>query len=182
MLHYTYRSKLMPDFYYGGLLQLHNPEQVYSLIITSLAPGLPLSQVLGAGEKQLNTHIYSNLRRAVVALWKLGIVHGDLHNNNIFYEAASHQMALIDLGFAVKLLKHIIDGVKQLDARSKPRVGIQTYNKLIYDYVEHCMIKRHTLEDFRHDTVILDRWARQLSAQIAVSLQKSQRYGYVNEA
>jgi len=77
----------------------------FSLAMT-LAPGVPLADIIDDKLLDTNTKLRSNLHRCVdllvvkffFVLISTGIYHGDLHSGNIFYSYKKNQITLIDFG------------------------------------------------------------------------------------
>ena len=154
MLMHTSRSSVTPDLYLGGVLQLREPMQVFSIIVMSKAAGAPLWAAM-EHDSAITPNVFHAVHRAIKALWKLGICHNDLHYNNIFI-TSDHHVTLIDLGFAVRLPDRVVMSLrKKLHGTDSASRTVQAYDQYARDYVHRIMIQRGREQHFRHDTEIL---------------------------
>lgn len=89
----------VPAFYLAGLFE--DPYTGASIFVTvmSLAPGVSIGKWLKTHALDVGTFL--KVERAAASLWLGGIVHADLHEDNVMYDG--QRVTIIDFGFAVVL-------------------------------------------------------------------------------
>lgn len=95
-------SQYVPAVYFGGYSAMHGCSVIVMRGIS--ATSRPLDKL---GKKSLTPTQYFAIERAVHALWKAGIHHGDLHGGNIFIDN-NNRVTIIDFGSAVDFFKQRI--------------------------------------------------------------------------
>lgn len=133
----------LPTFYFGGLTKATDSTSYY-VTIMDVVKGDSVWQIMR--DNKFDAEVYLHVELAVCSLWVNGVVHGDLHSNNVLYSDNTRKAMLLDLGRAVFLpetfRRHILEklpcavasGVKSLGelfwprSRSKHGIdGLQTY-------------------------------------------------------
>lgn len=98
-------SDIAPVLYFSGVYGGH--------VITCMEyiPGVPLQQYIANGT--LTDTIVRRLERAVETLIRIGVVHGDLHANNIMV-TSNERVVIIDYGFAFEIPPRVHDAVLKI--------------------------------------------------------------------
>lgn len=88
---------VVPAFYFGGMVR-----GVY-VNVSHRAPGVTLHSYLSSHAQHMPSSLYTAIKRAILKLWSLGIVHGDMHGANILVDPHTKRVSIIDFGLALKL-------------------------------------------------------------------------------
>ena len=135
-------SKYVPDLYWAGLVVNQATGRRCYVTVMGVAPGIPVGKFL-SGKRSLDAETFLRIERAAAALWSQGVVHADLHKDNMMYDAATKKLTIIDFGFGVllppdytaalrlQLNKAVRDGVRSLGelwtSTAALGIGIQNY-------------------------------------------------------
>ncbi len=93
-------SQFTPKLHLAGA----DAERGVFVSVMSLARGMPLGMYMK--QHPLTAEAYVQVEKSVASMWLLGIVHGDLHHNNVFLsrtKSGAFSSWLIDFGMAVVL-------------------------------------------------------------------------------
>lgn len=107
--------KHVPKLYFAAMAaDSYHPEELFYIImmekvgVVSLQEyatrqKIPFTTNVYRGKNKLSPETYIQLERAVASLWVNGIMHVDLHPDNILYDPRAKTFFIIDFGFAVYL-------------------------------------------------------------------------------
>lgn len=95
--------------------------------VMAAAPGAPLEKYLR--RRSLDADTYLRVEMAACALWASGVVHGDFHKDNVFYDPATRKVTIIDFGFAVVLPSSTTAQVRVAMAQGV-RAGVRSLGEL----------------------------------------------------
>lgn len=102
--------RFVPTFYGSARFVDRSPQRytrVYQVVVMSLVDGKQLESAVLWGRARWLQHPYDmekvqrRLNSALIQLWKRGILHTDLHTNNILVTKESN-VYIIDFGFAIQ--------------------------------------------------------------------------------
>jgi len=112
------------------------------ITVMDIAPGVTLSAYLESTHRTLPHAVYAALERAILRLWRAGIVHGDLHDENVLIDmsGSAPRVSIIDFGFAVQLPPDM----QRKIAPDLSRHDIQGAWDKIEAYVDAVQLKRIT--------------------------------------
>lgn len=88
----------VPRFYMGGIDVEHG---VFVLVMGIVAGVSPLASLID--QRKITAQMYVDVEKALITLWLLGVVHGDMHRENILVRASDSRPFIIDFGLAVVL-------------------------------------------------------------------------------
>lgn len=97
----------VPRFYRMGLVWDDTLKKPVSVTVMSCAPGQPVEAQKGS----LTADAYVLIEKAVVSMWLHGIVHADLHMDNVLYDPLTRKVTIIDFGFATMLSLPLVEAV-----------------------------------------------------------------------
>lgn len=139
---------IVPALHFAGALE----NGIY-VTVMDVAAGVTLKEYV----KQhggISSRLYNALEKAIVRMWQLGIVHGDLHDENVMV-ASDRVVTIIDFGFAVMLpgeLRAAIDS--DLHRRDVPAAWAK-----IQAYVDAVQLQRiEGLEWYNPNAKALQHW------------------------
>jgi tRNA A-37 threonylcarbamoyl transferase component Bud32 len=102
-----------PRFYFAGV----DPSARVFVTVMQFVQGDTLYDFI-KHRRTISASTYLNIEKAVVSMWLNGIVHGDLHADNILISPSGNKVWLVDFGFAVVLpdnrlqaLRNVMDDV-----------------------------------------------------------------------
>ncbi|GAQ90995.1 Putative kinase family protein, partial [Klebsormidium nitens] len=98
-------SEVVPPVFYAGLLDGGRRMGMVFITVMGEAPGVVLREFLRRRSNELTGFEYALIERAILTLWLLGVVHADLHEENIFIDEKSEKVTIIDFGYALILPK-----------------------------------------------------------------------------
>jgi serine/threonine protein kinase len=102
-------GRKIPGFVPVLYLAYAHPAQPLHITVMERVVGKPLSQV------RITPKLYLRVREAVMRLWKAGIAHGDLHDENMLMRPDG-SVVIIDFGLSEHLPDHL---VKKIEGSSK---------------------------------------------------------------
>lgn len=135
-------SSYVPDLYWAGLFFNQATGTRCYVTVMGVAPGIPVGVYLK--RRRLDADTFLRIERAAAALWSQGVVHADLHKDNMMIDPATKKLTVIDFGFGVllppaytvavrnQLAKAVRSGVRSLgemwlDTSKGFGLGIQRY-------------------------------------------------------
>lgn len=98
-------SDIAPTLYFSGVYG------GYAITCMEYVSGVPLQKYIANGT--LTNDIVKKLERAVETLLRIGVVHGDLHANNIMV-TPSGRVVILDYGFAFDIPPRVHDAVLKI--------------------------------------------------------------------
>ena len=121
-------SDVVPKFFFAGMVDIYlAPAQknwhivrqdalktvTYRRIfvqVISLARGVPVDKI---PRNKLTSKQYVAIEKAIETLWFCGVVHLDLHSNNILIDTTTDKVTILDFGFAELIPKTILAKVRE---------------------------------------------------------------------
>lgn len=101
----------IPQFFFSGVV-VDVRGRTYTYNVMSNAGDRNLRKWLDEHGGRLSAQEYVQVERAACSLWLNGVVHGDLHRNNIMYDPATKRATIIDFGMCVILPQPMSRDVK----------------------------------------------------------------------
>ena len=111
-------------------------------------------------KKVLTASTYLNIEKAIVSMWLNGIVHGDLHEDNILISPTGNRVWIIDFGFAVVLPTNRLQALKKV-MDDVPNVSNSLANSVWYaknalqGYVNSVLHLRRSMDWYNADGKLL---------------------------
>lgn len=103
----------VPTFFFSGMLYYN-----LFMVVMSWVPGTVLGKILKQQDNKLKAEQYVEIERAIAALWLSGVVHADLHHDNLMVDPKTKRVTIIDPGFAqlipTKLQQPMMDKMVQV--------------------------------------------------------------------
>lgn len=125
-------SAYVPKMYFSGLVvkaggAKGSRKYVY-VTVMALARGTTVDKYLAGGRDRLTPQFYVKMERAICTMWGAGLVHADLHMNNIMYDPVNNgTFTIIDFGFGVvlpsEMRQRVIQSMAQGVARGSRSMG-----------------------------------------------------------
>jgi len=113
---HTQAGKCAPAVFFSGTLA-----NKYHIIVMQYARGETLDSFIQR-RKFIPPRLYKRIDMAVSNMLRSGVVHSDLHSNNILVDPATYSVKLIDFGFATMIPPDLHNNVlKILNARGSVR-------------------------------------------------------------
>lgn len=123
-------SQYVPDLHWAGLV-INQPTGTRCFVtVMGVAPGIPVDKHLR--RTRLDAEMFVRIERAAAALWAHGVVHADLHKDNMMYDAATKKLTIIDFGFGVLLPPEYTRAVRSQLARAV-RAGVRSLGEMWLD-------------------------------------------------
>lgn len=127
--------------------------------VMELVNGVTLYEYL-RGKRTLTPSTYLNIEKAIVSMWLNGIVHGDLHDDNIMVSRNGSRVWVIDFGFAVVLPDNRLQALKRV-MDDVPNVSNSLANSVWYaknalqGYVNSVLHHKRRLDWYNADGKLL---------------------------
>ena len=144
-----------PKLYFAGV----DPAARAFVTVMELANGDTLYEYLRR-KKVLTAATYLNIEKAIVTMWLNGIVHGDLHEDNILVSPTGNRVWIIDFGFAVVLPANRLQALKKV-MDDVPNVSNSLANSVWYaknalqGYVNSVLHLRRRMDWYNADGKLL---------------------------
>jgi serine/threonine protein kinase len=100
---------ISPKFYFGGA----DPTARLFITVMEFVNGDTLYKYLSK-RSNITASTYLAIEKAIVTMWLTGIVHGDLHEDNIMISPNGSKAWVIDFGFAVVLPPNRLEALKRV--------------------------------------------------------------------
>lgn len=97
--------EFIPPLYAGGVFKEKNSKTLSFVIVMGKGEGVHPTGMLTAD-------MYLGIEKAVCAMWLNGVLHADLHKNNILWDPLRNKATIIDFGFAVVLPDQVTKDIK----------------------------------------------------------------------
>ena len=95
----------IPPLYAGGVFREKTSEAPVFVIVMGIGDGAHPTQFLTAD-------MYLGFEKAACAMWLHGVLHADLHEQNILWDAVRKRATIIDFGFAIMLPQHLTKAIE----------------------------------------------------------------------
>lgn len=92
-------DRVVPDFFWSAMVVDLMSGRRHYVTVMSQAPGAPVRGM----RQRYSAQVFLAVERAIASLWIHGVVHADFHDQNMFYDAASGRVTVIDFGFGLRL-------------------------------------------------------------------------------
>lgn len=144
-----------PKLYFAGV----DPAARVFVTVMQLVQGDTLDNYLRR-KKVLTAATYLIIEKAIVTMWLNGIVHGDLHTDNIMITPSGNKVWLIDFGFAVVLPDNRLQALKKV-MNDVPDVSNSLANSVWYaknalqGYVNSVLHLRRRMDWYNADGKLL---------------------------
>ena len=123
-------SNYVPDLYWAGLVVNQASGTRCYVTVMGVAPGIPVGKHLR--RSRLDAETFLRIERAAAALWSQGVVHADLHKDNMMYDPATKKLTVIDFGFGVLLPPQYTVAVRNQLAKAV-RAGVRSLGEMWLD-------------------------------------------------
>lgn len=136
-------SEYVPRFYFSGVvLNAYNGKE-YIVTVMDHVEGKPLHSFRKPG--MVSADLYLRFERAAASLWASGVVHGDLHGNNVMYDPKSKKLTILDFGRTVLLPPAMVSLVRQKMAHAIS-AGVHSLGELFSTSDTH----KHRVPNLQH--------------------------------
>lgn len=93
-------SDIVPNFYFSGMV----PKYGTYVTCMGVAEGEPLRKFRAAHMGVIPTDAFQAVVQAVKIMFLLGVIHGDMHENNVFItKRPPYKVTIIDFGYAIRI-------------------------------------------------------------------------------
>ena len=125
-------GEVVPRLYWSGFF----PKDNVQVIVMEGIEGKTLQSTLASAGREAARALYPKVEHAVFTLWAFGIVHGDLHNNNIMV-SRDGQVKIVDFGFAL-----MADRLARFPTPNARTMRSAKYHKLVDTLSDDTMLHR----------------------------------------
>lgn len=169
-------ARHVPALFVGGLFEDPRTGAAIFVTVMAQAPGVPLKKWMA--EHALDLPMFLKIERAVTSLWLSGIVHADLHPDNVMTDG--RVVNIIDFGFAVVLSEAQTARLQTLVVKALQRRLAPTLNSNTLGYVDSVQAGRGA--PFYHDDVaLLSNLQKKLGANShTVDVERLRSWGIAN--
>ncbi len=123
-------SQYVPDLYWAGLVVNQATGTRCYVTVMGVAPGVPVGKYLA--RSKLDADTFLRIERAAASLWAQGVVHADLHKDNMMFDPATKKLTVIDFGFGVLLPPQYTVAVRNQLAKTV-RAGVRSLGEMWLD-------------------------------------------------
>lgn len=99
-------SDFVPRFY----LSAYVASQDKYVTVMAQAPGKPVWEATRQ-EREVSLDVYLRIERALALMWAAGILHTDIHTNNMLWDAKTKWLTIIDFGLSIAIPEHMREGI-----------------------------------------------------------------------
>jgi hypothetical protein len=123
---------VVPHLYWAGFF----PEDNVQVVVMEGIDGKTLYRALAPAEREIARTVYDKVEHAVFTLWAFGIVHGDLHWNNVMVQRDG-RIKIVDFGFAL-----MADKLARFPTPDARTMRSPKYHKLVDTLSDDTMLHR----------------------------------------
>jgi serine/threonine protein kinase len=125
-------DEVVPRLYWSGFF----PKDNVQVMVMEGIDGKTLYSTLAPARREVARALYAKVEHAVFTLWAFGIVHGDLHWNNVMVSREG-QVKIVDFGFAL-----MADKLARFPTPDARTMRSAKYHKLVDTLSDDTMLHR----------------------------------------